>query len=299
MRSETFSTPGPVRLDLELPAGAIEIETAETDETHVQLEALSSNEQVQEMVASARIELSQRGDTYVVTVAVRTRHGVWISFSRGPDIRLGTPEMRLRISCPKGASLDVNTKSADIQARGDYGIVDFKTASGDLYVDRTADAYAKTASGDVHLDTVDGSLDVKTVSGDVMVSSVALDANVQAVSGDVHIRSNNGSISTNTVSGDQQYDAVVQGRVELRAVSGDITVGIRRGSRVFIDANTVSGSTSSEFELSDSPPASPMPDAPPAADAPLVEVFAKTVSGDVRMERAPAPSQSVEVSEQA
>jgi hypothetical protein len=32
------------------------------------------------------------------------------------------------------------------------------------------------------------------------------------------------------------------------------------------------------------------PQAPPAADAPLVEVFAKTVSGDVRIERAPAPT---------
>jgi hypothetical protein len=71
----------------------------------------------------------------------------------------------------------------------------------------------------------------------------------------------------------------------VRAVSGDISIGIRRGSRVFIDANTVSGSTSSEFELSDAPAA-------PAdvAEGPLVEVFAKTVSGDVRLERAPAPA---------
>jgi hypothetical protein len=291
MRSETFSTPGPVRLDLELPAGAIE--TADTDETHVVLEALSNNEQVQEMVAGARIESSQRGDGYEVSVEVRTRHGVWISFSRGPDIRLGTPEMRLRISCPKNAALDVRTKSADLQARGDYGIVDFKTASGDMFVERSSDAYAKTASGDVHLDAVGGSLDVKTVSGDVHVATVARDANVQAVSGDVHIRSNDGSVSANTVSGDQKYDAVMRGRVELRAVSGDISVGIRRGSRVFIDANTVSGSTSSEFELSDAP------SAPPAADAPLVEVFAKTVSGDVRVERAPAPAQTPELSEQA
>ena len=66
------------------------------------------------MVANARIESNQRGDGYEVTVAVRTRHGVWISFSAGPDIRFGTPEMRLRITCPKGAALDVRTKSADL-----------------------------------------------------------------------------------------------------------------------------------------------------------------------------------------
>jgi Putative adhesin len=283
VRRETFSTPGPVRLDLELPAGSIEIETTETEETHVELDALSGKEQVQEMVADARITCDRRGDSYEVTVEVRTRSGVWISFSKGPDIRLGTPDMRLRISCPNGASIDAKTKSADLQARGEFGAVDFKTASGDVSVDRTADLSVKSASGDVHADTVAGGLDVKTVSGDLHVGSVARNATIQAVSGDVHIRENNGSVNANTVSGDQRYEAVVNGRLELRAVSGDIAVGIRRGSRVFIDANTVSGSTSSEFELGDAPAA------PPNPDAPLVEVFAKTVSGDVRLDRAPAP----------
>jgi len=291
MRSETFETPGPVRLDLEMPAGEIEIATANTEETHVELEALSSNEQVQEMVAAARIESTRRGDVFHVTVEVRTRHGVWISFSGGPDIRLGTPEMRLRISCPTGAELDVKTKSADLEAHGDYGDVDVKTASGDLSVETLRSAHVKTASGDVHFQTVGGILDAKTVSGDVHVGAVAGDANLQTVSGDVFVHDAGGSISASSVSGDQRYEAVVNGRVEVRAVSGDIGVGIRRGSRVFIDANTVSGSTSSEFELSDAPapPPAPVADAPPLEDAPLVEIYAKTVSGDVRLERAPAP----------
>jgi DUF4097 and DUF4098 domain-containing protein YvlB len=289
MRSETFHTPGSVRLDLELPAGEIDIETSDTEDTRVELEALTDKEQVQEMVADARIESRQRGDRYEVVVHVRTRHGVWISFSKGPDIRLGTPEMRLRISCPKGAELEVNTKSADMRARGEYGNVDFKTASGDVSIDAAADADLKTASGDVQIDTVAGALDVKTVSGDVMVGSVGRNTTVQAVSGDVYIRANDGSVSASTVSGDQRYEAVLQGRVELRAVSGDIGVGVRRGSRVFVDANTVSGSTSSEFDLSDAPQ-SQAPAPAPAEDSPLVEIFAKTVSGDVRIERAPAPA---------
>lgn len=286
MRSETFSTPGPVRLDLELPAGTIEIEAAETDETRVELEALSSSEQVREMVETARIELVPRGDGHQVVVEVRTRHGVWISFSRGPDIRVGSPEMRLRISCPKGAELYVNTKSADVEARGEYGAVDVKTASGDVNIEHAAGVDVKTASGDVHFDEVDGTLDVKSASGDVSVWKVSRAANIQLVSGDVLIREANDSVSANTVSGDQVLQAVLKGRMELRAISGDIVVGVRRGSRVFVDANTVSGSTSSEFELGDAPGSGEAP----AEDAPLVEVFAKTVSGDVRLTRAAAPS---------
>jgi DUF4097 and DUF4098 domain-containing protein YvlB len=292
MRSETFYTPGDVRLNLELPAGKIEIETSQTEDTHVELEAVSSNDQVREMVETARIEEVRRGDGHEVIVEVRTRHGVWVSFSRGPDLRIGTPEMLLRVRCPKGAQLDVRTKSADIEARGEYGRADVKTASGDVSVEHSAGADVKTASGDVHVEQVDGTLDVKSASGDVAVGTVVQPATVQLVSGDFWVREAKDSLSVNTVSGDQRIEAVGQGRVDLKAISGDISVGIRRGTRLYVDANTVSGSTSSEVELGDSP----ADDGP--AEGPLVELFAKTVSGDVRIERAPA-AQQMGLSEQA
>jgi len=75
MRSETFQTPGPVRLNLELPAGSIEVETAETQETHVDLEAISYFQQVREMVDDARIETMRLADGHEVIVEVRTWHG--------------------------------------------------------------------------------------------------------------------------------------------------------------------------------------------------------------------------------
>src|SRR5262249_13383846 len=165
MRTETFETPGPVRLDVEMPAGEIEIATATTDEPHVELETLWSKEQPKEWVASRGIESIRRGDFFHVTVEVRTRHGVWISFRGGPDIQLGTPQMRLRISCPAGAELDVKTKSADLQAHGEYGDVDFKTASGDLSIETARNAHVQTASRDIHFATVGGVLDVTGVSG--------------------------------------------------------------------------------------------------------------------------------------
>jgi Toastrack DUF4097 len=295
MRSETFHTPGPVRLNLELPSGAIEIEASNTEDTHVSLEADSANEQVQEMVENARIEAVRRGDGHEVIVEVKTRHGVWISFSQGPDVRIGSPEMRLRIACPTGAELDVRTKSADLQAHGDYGTVDVKTASGDVSVESSRDVRFKTASGDAHFEEVRGEFDMKSASGDAYIGTVTGESSIQLVSGDVHIRDAHDSVSANTVSGDQRYDAVLEGRLELRAISGDVVVGVRRGSRVFIDANTVSGMTSSEFELSDAPDTA----AARSEDSPLVEIFAKTVSGDVRIERAPAPAPSTELSERA
>jgi hypothetical protein len=291
MRSETYSTPGPLRLNLEIPAGEIEVVTGNTDETRVELEAVANNDAIRELVENSRIELVKRGEGHEVVVEAKSRHGIFISLSRGPDIRFGGPDVRLRITCPNGADLDVRTKSADLRARGEYGTVDIKTASGDTQIEKAnGTTRIKTASGDVHIDDVASSLDVQSVSGDLHVGAVHGDIRAQLVSGDVHVRDAGGSISTNTVSGDQRFEGVQRGRIELKAISGDVTVGVRTGARVYVDANTVSGSTSSEFELSDTPAAAPAP------DAPLVELFVKTVSGDVRIERALA---AVELTEQS
>ena len=290
MRSETYSTPGPLRLNLEIPSGEIEVDTRNTDETRVELEAVANNDAIRDLVENSRIELIPRGDGHEVVVEAKSRHGIFISLSRGPDIRFGGPDVRLRITCPHGADLDIRTKSADLRARGEYGSVEVKTASGDLEVEKAKDATRiKTASGDVHVGEAGSSLEVQSVSGDLHAGSVRGDIRAQLVSGDVHVRDAGASISTNTVSGDQRFEAVQRGRVELKAISGDVMVGVRSGSRVYVDANTVSGSTSSELELSDAPAHAP------ADDAPLVELFVKTVSGDVRIERALA---AVELTEQ-
>jgi hypothetical protein len=290
MRSETYSTPGPLRLNLEIPSGEIEIETGNTDETRVELEAVANNDAIRDLVDNSRIELIRRGDGHEVVVEAKSRRGIFISIDRGPDIRFGGPDVRLRISCPHGADLDVRTKSADLRARGEYGAVDVKTASGDLQLDKSkGTTRIKTASGDVHIGDAGSSVEVQSVSGDFHAGAVRGDIRAQLVSGDVHVRDAGGSISTNTVSGDQRFEAVRRGRVELKAISGDVMVGVLRGSRVYVDANTVSGATSSEFELSDSP----APETP-AEDAPLVELFVKTVSGDVRLERAPAAAELTE-----
>ena len=79
--------------------------------------------------------------------------------------------------------------------------------------------------------------------------------------------------------------------MDVAACRLDPHVGVRRGSRLFIDANTVSGSTSSEVELSDAPRE------PAGDDAPLVELFVKTVSGDVHIERAPSSTPTAELTE--
>jgi len=273
-----FDTPGQVRLDLEIPFGRIEIESATGETTHVSLEGNESFSR--ELIEEARVEAHQRGDATEVLVEVRHR-GIMFSIGRSPEIRL-------RVICPSGADVNVRTKSANITARGSYRAVEAKTASGDIEIDEVAsDLRVKTASGDVAVQEVGRQTEIQSTSGDVAVQRAGGDVIAKLVSGDLWIRDAGGSVHANTVSGDQRVEAVLGGTVEANAISGDVYVGVRRGSRVYVDANTVSGSTSSEFDLSDAPADAGEPD----PDAPLVEVRAKTVSGDIMLARAPAPAQ--------
>jgi hypothetical protein len=278
MPSHTFETPDAVRLNLAIPAGRIEIETADVQQTQVELEALS--DAARELLGETRIDSRERPGGHEVIVEVPQRTSFFLGFGRGA-------EFRLRVACPDGADLDIRTKSADVQARGRYGAVEIKSASGDLSIDEAQEVRVKTASGDVALDTVHGVTHVQSASGDLAVQRTGGDATVQLVSGDLWIRDAGASVHANTVSGDQRIEAVVSGSVELQAVSGDVLVGVRRGSRVYIDANTLSGSTNSEFELSDAPAEDPGTE---SDDTPIVELRIKTVSGDVNVVRAAAPA---------
>jgi hypothetical protein len=161
MRTATYETPGALRLNLEVPVGRIELETVEGTTTHVELEAVTGD--MIEVVENARIDCRERGNGHEVVVEVQSRFGIFISFGRSQDIRL-------RVTCPPGADIEAQTKTADVHARGEYRSVVVKTASGDVDVEEAhVDARIKTASGDVHLGVVHGVVDVHTASGDLAI----------------------------------------------------------------------------------------------------------------------------------
>ena len=257
---KTFPTPEPPRLDLRNPSGDVAIDASADGETTVTLEG------PEELVERATVEL--HGDT--LRVQVPERRGL---FGFG-----GSEDVDVLIRCPAGARATVRTKSADVTGRGELAEVDVMTASGDLRFDRvTGDASFKTASGDVRVESVGRDLSAHTASGDVGAGPVGGSLRANLVSGDLRADSVGGPCSVNSVSGDQEVGAVREGKVTLQSVSGDVRVGVRRGSRVYVDAATLSGDPSSELDLGADPGGD---------DGPLVELRVKTVSGDVEIVRA-------------
>jgi DUF4097 and DUF4098 domain-containing protein YvlB len=263
MRRETFETPGPLELNVRVPSGDVDLETIEGAETIVEI---SASPEIEE---EARIELHPKRDGHELMVVIEKKSGLFRAFR---------DDVRVRISSPPGADLDLSTASADVEARGDYGSAKVNTASGDIQFEHIAgDAQVNSASGDVEIERVDGALSVNTASGDVEIRRIGGDAKVRAASGDIQVHEADSALKVQTASGDVEAASVREGEVTLQTASGDIEVGIKQGSKLWIDARSMSGETTSELELGD---------APADGEGPLVEVRATAMSGDIRVKRA-------------
>lgn len=250
-----FPTPEPAKLRGGIAAGRIEIETVETAETVVEVDAI-------------------RGDVEGLKVFQRGREIVIEQRKRG----FKDDEYEVRIRTPHGSDIDLNLASADIRADGRFGSLEVNTASGDVEVGEVErNAKVRSASGDVQLGPVAGRVDVNTASGDVQVDTAGAGGTIRSASGDVQIGRAAQRVTVQTASGDQMIGSVGEGSVDLKSASGDVQVGIREGSRLHVDARSMSGDTTSEVELLG---------VETGTEGPLVEVKAATMSGDIRIVRA-------------
>lgn len=259
------------RLKVRNPSGDVQVETADVAETTVELVPLNDSEATRQAIEKASV--TARGDD--VTVELEGGRGWSISIG---NWGVGSAKVSIRISCPTGSDLECDTASADVRATGTLGDARIRTASGDLRLDRFQGSLeAKSASGDIRAEQVEGRASLNTVSGDVELRTAMSGLGVNSVSGDVVVGEVYGDVSVGTVSGDLLVRAAGPGDVGLKAVSGDIVVAIRRGLRVRLDVNSVSGSVGSELDVSD---------APSHSDGPEANLRVRTVSGDVRITRA-------------
>jgi Toastrack DUF4097 len=251
MLEHTFQTPLPLRLEVSIPSGEIDVETVGGEQTEL---TIDGDERMLEA-----IDVRHDGDRVVVTMRDKGKFG--ISFGSF----FGNGGLRVQGRVPHGASVKVKTASADTELSGQFRAFELNSASGDVRLRGAIadDATIKTVSGDVELDRVEGDLAVQCVSGDVRARTVV------------------GSVDTKSVSGDIRLDALTAGDVRFTSVSGDIEIGISPGSLLDVDAGSTSGDLTSEVPLGSEPLTGEG-----GAGSPTVVLRGRTVSGDVRVFRA-------------
>jgi len=251
MAEHRFHTPGPVELEVSIPAGDIEVSTIHGEESLI---VVDGSERLVEQTI-----VEQRGDRIVVQFRGQKPFGITIEIG---GFTIGSEKLRVRAQIPHSSAAKLTTASADMKVDGTLRELEAKSASGDLYVrgDIEGDATIKTVSGDAYLDRVAGDLSVNSVSGDLRVDEV------------------NGSLQTKSVSGDVRVGNAAGHEATFQSVSGDIEVGVAAGTNIDVDANSVSGDLNSEIPLGD--------DVGGLEPGPTLRVRGKTVSGDFRLVRA-------------
>lgn len=271
----TFETPGSVSLQIKLPSGRVVVTTADEPRTTVEVVALGRRGQ--DAIDEIEITMDEVSGRHVIRVEQRDR------FRWGPIQITWGGDFECRITCPPGADLDLAGASTDVRVEGELGDVSARTASGDIRLHEVGGPLqVKTASGDVSVGIVRGEGTIATVSGDVGVERIDAPLSVRAVSGDITIGSIASELVVATTSGDVDLKAVHEGDVRVQTVSGDVRVGIARGTRVWIDAGSVSGRLESELGLEDQESAAS------DVESAVVPLHVKTVSGDVSVVRAAA-----------
>ena len=205
------------RFALRLPSGTVMIRGTDGDVARVRdLTGRPLGDRFEIAAGDGSLELS-----------LRQKFGFSIAIgSRG----FGDHSPELEIEVPRGASVNVDTASADVVGRGLIGSKHFHTASGDLT-----------------LEAILGELEIEAVSGD---TSIAGDGSLvvlaRSISGNFRLRAPKlGRFEMSTTSGDIELDAEMAGSgpYAIKSISGDVRLVTRAGLQV--EAQTITGDLSS------------------------------------------------------
>jgi hypothetical protein len=264
----TFESSQPVKLRVRLPRGHIRVAAANSENIAVSVEPLNTEDTRAEEAAD-RTQVALNGRDLVVE-----------SPDRGSLLRWAPPKLAVTITVPTGSHASVKTASAGLETTGWLGSLRLSTASGDMSGESFAgDVTVRTASGEVAIGTVGGSLSVQNASGSIRVGSIARNARMNTASGHLEIGEAAGSVRGHSASGDVSVGRAHSGRIDVNTASGSIDVGVVEGVGVWMDVRSFSGEVSSDLEVGDAAPATGC----------ALEIRAQSMSGDVRVRRAPGP----------
>lgn len=250
MIEQTFTLTGPASLECSFPAGSMTVESGPPGSASVTIDTARTD----------AWHVSQTGDQISAVY-----EGGFLS---------GGGRAQIRVVVPERSSLNVSTASADVKAPVDLERVSISTASGNVDLLEAGTVSIKTASGDVYIERVHGDLSVKSASGDVRAGHVDGATRITTASGDLNIDVAHGPLSATSASGDVRVARYLGDDVEASTLSGDLVLSLPTGISVKLKAHTLSG----RVHLPERRP-------PQGADNRPVSVRAKSVSGDIRINR--------------
>jgi hypothetical protein len=156
-------------------------------------------------------------------------------------------DAHLVIHVPTNSSVSASLVSSDLKVSAVHGALELRTVSGNISGDGGGDLRANDVSGDIHFS-----------------ATAAKRIEVKAISGDIVLTGGNTDIEATTVSGDVRLTLGTVSHARFRSVSGGISATLAAGADAQIDGESVSGDIKLDF-----------------AGEPAADFDVQTLSGDI------------------
>ncbi|MBB5959240.1 DUF4097 and DUF4098 domain-containing protein YvlB [Saccharothrix tamanrassetensis] len=277
-----FATPGPITATLELVMGETRITAGDRTDTVVDVRPANPDRTGDVKAAEQTRVDFQDGRLVIKTNKLR---GMF-SFKGGA--------VDITIELPTGSSVRGDTALGSVYAQGTFGDFRFRSATGDISLDRAGSTHLHTAmgnvnlihatghtdvltgSGQLHVERVDGTAVVRNSNGNIRVGTVTGDLRAQNANGDIAVTLALADVTAKTANGSVRLDEVVRGTVVLETGAGRLEVGIRAGTAAWLDVRSALGAVQNDLEAASAPDS--------AVDT--AEVRARTGVGDIVIRRA-------------
>jgi DUF4097 and DUF4098 domain-containing protein YvlB len=196
---------------------------------------------------------------------------------------------KLEIMVPRGAEVEIESLSADIEVSGVTAEIEVEVVSGDVTIKGPVSAAElEVVSGDIEISDP-GSVEIEAVSGDVRVTGLSGPGSIEAVSGDIKLDGTLGDSEIEAVSGDIRFQGgfAPGARVSINSLSGDVDLMLPADLSARFRVSTFSGNIKSDFggvpeRTSDDEPGMRLDTTAGGGDA---RVDIESFSGEVRLRR--------------
>jgi DUF4097 and DUF4098 domain-containing protein YvlB len=202
-----------------------------------------------------RREDTRRGQEYTEPISKTLRLGrngtfdlqnvsgdITVTGGSGNDVRI---EATKRVRHPnesearallQAIEVRIEERNGDVEVRTDYprrnwsGGVDYA-----ITLPREANVILRSISGDIRVSTINGDLRAETVSGDLTATSVRRIRQAKTTSGDLEITDSDGEdVSGASISGSVTARSLKARSIDLQSISGDLRMADVESDRMFV-----------------------------------------------------------------
>jgi Putative adhesin len=280
---QTFETPEPIAVTVELGVGGVRIAATDRADTRVDVRPSDPSKR-SDVIAAEQTRVEYANGMLLVRAPKGLRK--WSPWG-------GRESIEMEIDVPAGSSLSGQVGVGAVRCTGRIGGCRFRTGVGDIRIEGAGPVELKTGAGDVILDRIEGTAEVTTGSGSVGIASVDGrlivkngngDTWIGKVTGEARVNAANGRISIDrayagvvakTANGDVRLGRVERGAVVAQSAFGSVEVGVRDRVAAWLDLDTKFGTVQNALDAADRPE--------PSED--VVEVHAQTSMGDITIHR--------------